>query len=112
VRIIDPAQADQDATPDNGRRFVGAVFRIRALSGSPKGPNNDAGVIGSNGQAYSADLTGIAGYTNFGNAAIRLAQGETVMGSVTFQVPEPVEMAKVQWTPAALGSMVQWDLRH
>jgi hypothetical protein len=114
MRIIDPAQADQYATPDNGRRFVGAVFRIRALSGSPKdeGPNNDAAVIGSNGQAYSADLKGIAGYTNFGNAVIHLAQGETVMGSVTFQVPEPVEVAKVQWTPTGLGSIVQWDLRH
>jgi NACHT domain len=115
VKIIDPGRgADEDTSPENGKRFVGAVFTMKALSGSPEDvdPNNDAAVIGSNGQTYSADLKGIAEYTNFGNAAIHLAQGETVMGSVTFQVPEPVEVAKVQWTPAGLGAMVQWNLRH
>src|SRR5271165_7536322 len=35
TRVIDPAQgADQFTTPDNGNRFVGAVFSIKGISGT------------------------------------------------------------------------------
>ena len=36
-KIIDPAQgADQFTTPDHGMQFVGVVFTIKAISGSPE----------------------------------------------------------------------------
>jgi hypothetical protein len=47
VKIIDPAQgADQFNTPDSGKRFVGVVFTIKALNGSPQNEdaNDDAAV--------------------------------------------------------------------
>jgi hypothetical protein len=113
VKIADPAEgADEYTIPDGGKRFVGAVFAIRALSGSPQdeNPKNAAAVIGSNGQTYSADLKDIAGYTNFGNGTFRLAQGETLTGSVTFQIPEAVKVAKVQWTPGGPRPTVQWEV--
>src|SRR5260221_5243746 len=35
ARVIDPAQgADQYTTPDNGKRFVGAVFTLKGVSGT------------------------------------------------------------------------------
>ena len=70
VKIIDPAQgADQFTSPDRGKRFVGVVFTIKALNGSPQDEdaNGDAAVVGSNGQTYTADFDDIAGYTNFSN---------------------------------------------
>ena len=114
VKVIDPAQgADQFTTPDSGKRFVAAVFRIKALRGSPQDEdaNNDAVIVGSNGQSYTADFSDIAGYTNFDNGTIHVAQGDTETGSVTFQVPEGVKAARVQWTPGAFGSAVQWNVR-
>jgi len=114
VKVIDPAQgADQFTTPDSGKRFVGAVFRITALNGSPQDEdaNNDAALVGSDGQAYSADFDAIAGYTNFDNGQIQVAQGDSEIGAVTFQVPDGVKVAEIQWTGGGFGSAVQWDVR-
>lgn len=115
VKILDPARgAGQDTNPDSGKRFIGAVFRITALRGSPNGTdaNSDVTVIDSDGQAYSADLKTIVGYANFDNRTIHVAQGSTSTGSVTFQIPEGVEVVKVQWNPGGLGSTVQWQVRR
>ena len=67
-KLIDPAQgANQFTTPSNGKRFVGAVFTVTAVSGSPKNQNanNNASVVGANGQTYTPDFSPIAGYTDF-----------------------------------------------
>jgi hypothetical protein len=115
VKIIDPAQgADQFSTPDSGNRFVGAVFTIKALSGSPQNEdaNSDAVLVGSNGQSYTFDVNDIAGYTNFDNGEIHVAQGETATGAVVFQVPDGVKVSEVQWAAGdGFGSTVQWDVR-
>ncbi len=114
AKVIDPAQgADEFSTPDNGKRFVGIVFKIEALKGSPQDEdaNNDAAIVGSNGQTYSADFDDIAGYTNFDDGTIHVAQGDTETGSVTFQVPDKVKVTEVQWTAGGgFGSTVQWDV--
>ena len=77
VKVIDPAKGENQFTaPDSGKRFVGLVFRVKALTGSPQNEdaNNDAVVIGGNGQTYSADFDGIAGYTNFDHGAIHVSR--------------------------------------
>ena len=114
VKVIDPARgADQFSSPDGGKRFVGLVFRIKAVTGSPQNEdaNNDAVLVGGNGQNYSADFDGITGYTNFDSGTIHVAQGDTVTGSVTFQVPEGVTVSKVQWSAlSGFGSTVEWNV--
>jgi hypothetical protein len=61
------------------------------------------------GQTYSADFDGITGYTNFDDGTIRVAQGETVTGAVTFQVPNGVTVSNVTWTAlSGFGSVVEW----
>jgi hypothetical protein len=112
TKVIDPANGENQFTvPDAGQRFVGLVFRVEALTGSPQDEdaNNDAVIIGGNGQNYSADFEGIAGYTNFDHGAIRVSKGETVTGSVTFQLPKNVTVSTVQWTAlSGFGSTVEW----
>jgi hypothetical protein len=113
VKIIDPAQgSDEFTTPSNGMRFVGAVFTIKAISGSPKDEdaNNDAALVGSNGQTYNADIDSIQGYTNFSDGQINVAQGDTATGAVTFQVPTGVKVSKIQWSASSgFGSTDQWN---
>ena len=115
VKVIDPARgADQFTSPDSGKRFVGLVFKIKALTGSPQNEdaNNDAVLVGGDGQNYSADFDGIAGYTNFDSGTIHVAQGDTVTGAVTFQVPNETTVSKVQWSAlSGFGVTVQWDVR-
>jgi hypothetical protein len=100
TQVIDPAQgADQFTTPDYGNRFVGAVVRITGISGNfSDDANNDATLIGSNGQTYSADFSSIAGYTNFNNGEYNVSAGEKSVGAVTFQVPLAVKVAKIEWS--------------
>lgn len=112
VKVVDPAKgANQVISPDTGKRFVGLVFTVKAVSGSPQSEdaNNDAIVIGGNGHNYSASFADIAGYSNFDNGALHVAQGDTQTGAVTVEVPDGVEVAKVQWTSqSGFGSIVQW----
>jgi hypothetical protein len=112
-KIIDPAQgADQFTQPDNGKRYVAAVFTITAVSGSPKDEdaNNNAAIVGSDSQTYTPDLASITGYTDFNNGQINVAQGEKATGAVTFQLHTGVKASKIQWTPASgFGDTVQWN---
>ncbi len=100
TKVIDPAQGtDEFSTPDAGKRLVGAVFRITGVKGnSSDDANNDATLIGSNGQAYQADFDSIAGYTNFSSGQFNAAPGAAEVGAVTFQVPAGVKVAEVQWS--------------
>ena len=69
--------------------------------------------MASNVQSYTADFDGIVGYTNFADGVIHVAQGETVIGAVTFQVPDGVKVANIQWGPSSnFGSTVHWDVRR
>ena len=114
-KVIDPAQgADRCNTPDTGKRFVGAVFRISTLSGGLRGEdaNNAAALIGSNGETYHADAHAIARYTNFDTGLIHAARFKTVTGAVTFQVPAGVRVKKVQWTARSRSTYtILWDMR-
>jgi hypothetical protein len=115
VKVIDPAKgAGHVNAPDGGKRLVGLIFKVKALAGSPQNEDadNDAVVVGGNGQTYSADFDQIAGYTNFEDGAIHVAQGETVTGSVAFLVPNGVTVSNAQWTAlSGFGSAVEWNLR-
>jgi hypothetical protein len=100
TKVIDPAPgADQFNTPGNANRFVGAVFTIKGISGTlSDDANNDATLIGSNGQTYSADFDSIAGYTNFNNGEYNVSAGENSVGAVTFQLPFTVKVTKIEWS--------------
>ncbi|HVA08606.1 MAG TPA: DUF4352 domain-containing protein [Acidimicrobiales bacterium] len=100
VKVIDPAQAaDQFTTPDAGKRFVGTEFTI-VNSGSATfddDANNDGSVVGSDNQTYTADMSDIAGCTNFNSGQVTLAGGQSATGCVVFQVPTGVNVVNVHF---------------
>jgi hypothetical protein len=100
TKVIDPAQgADQFSTPNNGNRFVGAVFTLDGVSGTfSDDANSDATLVGSNGQSYTADFDSIAGVTNFNSGEYNLTPGVRSVGAVTFQVPVGVSVSAIQWS--------------
>ena len=68
-------------------------------------------LVGGNGQKYSAAFDGIAGYTNLDTGTIHVAQGDTVTGSVTCEVPDGVTVWQVQWSAlSGFGSTVDWNM--
>jgi hypothetical protein len=112
VKVIDPGKsADQFVTLDRGTRLVGIVLRITALTGSPQGEDadNDCTVVGSDGKVYTAVFESIVDYTNFEVGVIHAAQGDTVTGAVTFQLPQYTKVVGVRWVASdGLGSSVTW----
>ena len=63
--------------------------------------NNNATATGSDQQAYTSSLASVAEGTNFANGQIRLQPGGSLVGWVTFELPDGVRITKVQWTPAS-----------
>jgi hypothetical protein len=116
TKIIDPAHSTDQITPGSGKRFVGVVFTIKAVSGygpQQEDAENDTAVVGSDGQAYIPDIIPIVGYTDFAVGEIHAAQGDSMTGAVAFQVPTRVKVSKVQWsTFSSFGvrSIVQWNV--
>ncbi len=100
TKVIDPARgSDSFTTADSGKRFVGAVFTIKGVNGnSSDDADNDATLIGSNGQTYTADFDTIAGYTDFNSGDFNAGPGAVEVGAVTFQVPEGVKVSQIQWS--------------
>ena len=84
TKIIDPAHSTDRITPDNGKRFVGAVFTIKAISGygpQQEDAENAAALVGSGGQIYIPDIIPIIGYTDFAVGEIDAAPGESTTGA-------------------------------
>jgi hypothetical protein len=114
VKVIDPGQsADQFVALQKGDRLVGIVFKVTALTGSPQGEdaNNDCTIIGTDGKIYTAGFDSIVGYSNFEIGVIHVAQGDSVVGAVTFQLPLYVKVVQVHWAASdGLGSIVMWNV--
>lgn len=111
VQIVDPAQgANEFETPNNGFRFVGAKFKITGQSGTfSDDANNDAVIVGSDGQSYTADFDDIAGCTNFNDGDFAVTPGDSSTGCVTFQLPQNVKVASVQWGGELGGTPASWN---
>jgi len=99
----------QDATPDNsfdaapsGQHLVGVEIKLQGVSGTVSdSSDNDVAAIGSNDQTYDTGIGGVAAGTDFNEGQFNLSPGTTLVGWETFDVPNGVTIAKVQWTPSS-----------
>lgn len=112
TQIIDPAKgANEFETPDNGKRFVGAKFKLTGTSGSfNDDANSDATLVGSDGQSYTADFDDIAGCTNFNGGDFTVTPHQTSVGCVVFEVPDSVHVRSVQWNSSLEGTPATWTV--
>lgn len=101
TRVLSHARgSDEFETPDAGNYFVGVRFKITGGSGFSKDDaNNDAAVMGSDGQVYEPDFSSLAAGTNFNSGEFKVSAGQTQIGWVTFQLPQGVKVSSVQWSP-------------
>ena len=63
--------------------------------------NNDATLIGSDKQSYSAGVDSITGCTNFNNGTVTLSPGQSAVGCVSFEVPDGVTATQFQYDPSS-----------
>jgi hypothetical protein len=113
VQVIDPAQgADQYTTPNAGDRFVAVVFKITDTGSNQisDDANNNASVIASNDQTYTADFDSVSECTNFKSGEYQLAKGQAVTGCVVFQVPTDLKVTTVEWSPGFGENFGEWKV--
>jgi hypothetical protein len=96
---VSPANEFEAAEP--GHHLAAAQFRVTATTSVDENANNNATASGSDEQAYTPSLASVAEGTNFANGQIRLPPGGSLIGWVTFELPDGVRITKVQWTPAS-----------
>jgi hypothetical protein len=101
VQVVDPAQsADQFLQPNAGNRFVAVVFRLTGVKGSLQDDaDNDAAIIGSDQQTYTPSLADTTAGTDFDNGSFTLTAGQSLTGAVSFEMPQSVKVAVVEWNP-------------
>ena len=100
VQVTDPAHSDnQYFTADAGKHFVALNFKIvnNGSSSYRDDANSNATVIGSDNQTYTASFYSVSGCTNFSSGEYALASGESATGCVVFQIPDGINIAKVQF---------------
>ena len=88
-----------------GSQFLTATVAVDNQSPRPLAYNlNDWKVRDSRGRNITPQPIGGAGWLSSG----RVAPGQSVMGSVTFAVPER-DAVQVTFSPSALGALLRWD---
>lgn len=109
--VVDPASPDNsfDAAP-SGQRIVGVVLQIKGVSGSYSDDVNSAvTLVGNNGQTYQPSFGGMAGYTNYNSGSVTAIVGANLIGAVTFDVPNGVKIALVNYSPNdGMGATATW----
>ncbi len=97
--VADPQGADQYTTPDSGKRFYAVQFRIKdtGSAGYSDSPSNGAAVVDSQGQVYQADGVDDTTAGSSFPAALNIADGDSALGFITFQVPTGAKIVKIQF---------------
>lgn len=104
-----PASEFDTATP--GHHLAAAQFRVSASTSVDENANNNASATGSDEQSYTSYIAAsVDEGTNFAHGQIRLQPGSRLAGWVTFDLPDGVQITKVQWTPASgfSAQAVEW----
>ena len=112
VKIISRARgADEFNTPDPGKRFYAAQFRLTDIGSIAysDSPSNGAAVVDSNGQSYQADISDVFGCQSFPGTE-NIAVGSSGLGCIVFQVPKHAKITEIQFTlDSGMASQIgQW----
>lgn len=99
TRVDEHAHLDQySQLVKHGDHLAAAEFTVAGMTGQASDDaNNDAGVIGSDGQVYDPATAGVTEGTNFSGGVFSVSPGVTVKGWVSFELPEGVTVASIQW---------------
>jgi hypothetical protein len=107
AKVLDPEPTKQYAgTPDAGTRYVALQFSMTNTGSAvvTGNINTDVSLKGSDNQTYTTNIgadVSMSSCTNFASGTYNVAQGETSVGCVGFQLPTGVSPAEASYTPEA-----------
>jgi hypothetical protein len=99
IKVINRAHGTSFFTPDRGKRFYAAQFRLSNIGTKTynDSPSNGAQVVDSAGQSYQSDLSDVHRCQSFPGSEI-IAAGSTGLGCIVFQVPKRAHIVTIQFT--------------
>jgi hypothetical protein len=110
-QVIDPATGTEGPPRDSNGNLTNSVYIATVVTILDTGSkairddaNDDAALIGSDGQNYTPDLDAVHKCTNFHSGEYSIGPGETITGCVVFALPAGVAPAKLQWIPAGFSN--------
>jgi hypothetical protein len=107
------APSDSFENAPHGKHLAGAEFVITGQAGHTNdNANNNAIAVGSDDQDYESAFDTLAAGTNFSSGDFRVSAGEHVRGWVSFEIPNGVRVAAIQWAPNSglSDSAATWDV--
>ena len=113
-QVLNPAPpvTEFDAAPV-GDQLVAVELSVTSNGLAPftDDMNNDVTIIGSNSQTYTTGVESIAGCTNFDFGDVNLTTGTSATGCVSFEIPDGVNPAQVDFTLESGfgGAPVKWN---
>ncbi|MFF9277366.1 DUF4352 domain-containing protein [Streptomyces griseosporeus] len=114
VKVVDPARAaDEYSSPEAGKKFVAAQFRLRNTGTRvySDSPSNGARVIDAQGQQFSSSVEDTQAGPSF-PGSITLTPGDSALGYITFEIPLSSTAVKVQFAMDSgfSGNTGQWNV--
>lgn len=107
----DATLAPYEALSNDADHMAAAEFTITGKTGDTSDDaNNDATVIGSNGQQYTFSASSVTAGTNFNYGDYNAGPVQTVKGVVAFELPSGVSIKSVQWSPGFEGPSASWSV--
>ena len=102
AKVADPAQAVNQNAPASGKRFIAAIFNVDNISSQALSINGalDANIIGSDGNTYTPTHNALSDCGS-DTVKVQLAAGKSGASCVSFEIKTSVNVAKVQFYPAA-----------
>ncbi len=115
LRVVPTATAADDfGAPDQGKRLVGAQFRIANVGSAAysDSPANGAKVIDAQGQSYDASIADNVSEGPSFAAQTNIAPGDSGQGFLVFEVPTAAQIVKVQFgMDSGFGNQTaQWSV--
>ena len=106
--LIIPARplTPTSSRPTSGERYVAARLTIRDTGSVNVAGDADlsATAIGSNDQIYTSTFASVAGCTNFDYGSFQLSRSQSVVGCVTFEIPDAIRVSTIKWSTSAGGA--------
>jgi hypothetical protein len=94
-----------------GHHLAYAEIKVTALTGHPQDDANlDATAHGSDQQVYQPSFDSVAAGTNFSDGDFDLNPGQTVIGYVSYEVPNSTKVTSVAWDSNLQGNVVTWTV--
>jgi hypothetical protein len=105
------APSDSFNAPKSGNHLAYAKIKVTGVTGHAQDDANlDAVAHGSNSQVYQPSFDDVAAGTNFSAGDFDVEPGQSVIGYVSYEMPNSATITSLTWNSNLQGKIVTWTV--